>query len=75
MAETSGRVAARSEMGGARKEKMIWTKRNITGEAKKRGQLKKKSRMSGNIKKNAKDKQMRAGDVEETDCRQRRALC
>ena len=36
--------------------------------------IKKKSRMSGNIKKNAKDKQMRAGDVEETDCRQRRAL-
>ena len=36
--------------------------------------IKKKSRMSGNIKKNAKDKQMRAGDVEGTDCRQRRAL-
>ena len=40
MAETSGRVAARSEMGGASKEKMIWTKRNITGEARERGQLK-----------------------------------
>ena len=62
-------------MGGASKEEMIWTKRNITGEAKKRGQLKKKSRMSGKIKKNAKYKQMMAGDVEETDCRQRRAFC
>ena len=75
MAETSGRVAARSEMGGARKEKMIWTKRNITGEAKKRGQLKKKSRMSGNIKKNAKDKQMRAGDVRENAWRQMCTSC
>ena len=37
--------------------------------------IKRKNRMSGNVKKNAKDKQMRAGDVEETDCRQRRALC
>ena len=36
--------------------------------------IKRKSRMSGRIKKNARDKQMRAGDVEETDCRQRRAL-
>ena len=74
MAETSGRVAARSEMGGARKEKMIWTKRNITGEAKKRGPYKNNTRMSGSATKNAKDKQMRAGDVEETDCRHRRAL-